>query len=192
MTTAISRVDRGDPPQPDEGPPGTGEPPTFDELYVQYFDFVWRIVRRFGVQAALVEDAAQDTFIVVHRRLGSLRPDASPRAFVFAIAVRVAHDYRRTARRKGARSLDESELPALDGSPYDQALRSQAGRLVHRFLDACSDDQRTVFVLSELEGMTAPEISELTAVNLSTIYTRLRAVRARFVEFLDAQETNHG
>jgi RNA polymerase sigma-70 factor, ECF subfamily len=175
-----------------EQPGPVAQPPSFDELYGQYFDFVWRIVRRFGVHPSLVEDAAQDTFIVVHRRLDSLRADASAKAFVFGIAVRVAHDYRRTARRKGASSLDESDLPASDASPYEQAERAHAGRLVHRFLASLSEDQRTVFVLADLEGMTAPEISELTTVNLSTVYTRLRAVRARFVEFLDAQETAHG
>lgn len=167
-------------------------PPTFDELYTRYFDLVWRLVRRFGVQPALVEDAAQDTFIVVHRRLESLRPDASPKAFVVAIALRVANDYRRTARRKGASSIDEAELAALDGSPYDMVLRAQCGQLVASFLDGLAAEQRAVFVLAELEGMTAPEISELLSVNLNTVYTRLRAARQRFVSFLDAQGDRHG
>ena len=35
-------------------------------------------------------------------------------------------------------------------------------------------------MLSELEGMTAPEISEATGVNLNTLYTRLRTARQRF------------
>jgi RNA polymerase sigma-70 factor (ECF subfamily) len=166
--------------------------PTFDELYTRYFDLVWRLVRRFGVQPALVEDAAQDTFIVVHRRLGSLRPDASPKAFVVAIALRVAHDYRRSARRKGTTSVDESELATRDGSPYDLVLRAQAGQLVSTFLDSLGAEHRVVFVLAELEGMTAPEISELLSVNLSTVYTRLRAARQRFVGFLDAQDNRHG
>jgi len=166
--------------------------PTFDELYTRYFDLVWRLVRRFGVQPALVEDAAQDTFIVVHRRLGSLRPDASPKAFVVAIALRVAHDYRRSARRKGASSVDEAELATLDGNPYDLVLRAQAGQLVATFLDSLGAEHRAVFVLAELEGMTAPEISELLSVNLSTVYTRLRAARQRFVAFLETQENGHG
>jgi RNA polymerase sigma-70 factor (ECF subfamily) len=172
--------------------PARARPPSFEELYARYFDFVWRIVRRFGVHPSLVEDAAQDTFIVVHRRLTSLRPEASAKAFVFSIAVRVAHDYRRSARRKGTSSLDESDLPAQDASPHEHAERAHAGRLVHRFLATLPPDLRTVFVLAELEGMTAPEISELTAVNLSTVYTRLRAVRIRFVTFLDARESGDG
>ena len=167
-------------------------PPTFDELYTRYFNLVWRLVRRFGVQPSLVEDAAQDTFIVVHRRLGSLRPDASAKAFVVAIALRVAHDYRRTARRKGATSVEETELAALDGSPYDMVLRAQCGQLVTTFLASLSAEHRAVFVLAELEEMTAPEISELLSVNLSTVYTRLRSARLRFVSFLDAQEGRRG
>ena len=165
---------------------------TFDELYTLYFDLVWRLVRRFGVHPALVEDAAQDTFIVLHRRLGHLRPDASAKAFVVAIALRVAHDYRRSARRKSVSGIDASELPAAEGNPYDQVVRAQAGRLVTAFLETLGAEHRSVFVLAELEGMTAPEISQLLRVNLSTVYTRLRATRQRFVSFLDAQENGHG
>jgi hypothetical protein len=54
-----------------------------------------------GTSEALLEDAAQDAFVILHRRLTDLRPSASAKAFVFGIAQRVAHDYRRSAQRKG-------------------------------------------------------------------------------------------
>ena len=163
--------------------------PTFDQLYGRYFDFVWRSLRRLGVHPALVEDAAQDTFIVLHRRLHKLRDEASPKAFLFAIAMRVANDYRRTARRKGASSLGDTELVSPSENPFDKTARAEAARLLERFLAELDDDRRAAFVLVELEGMTAPEISETLGVNLSTIYTRLRTARQRFVAFLAAEQS---
>jgi len=38
-------------------------------IYDQHVDFVWRSLRRLGVPDRLVDDAVQDVFIVVHRRL---------------------------------------------------------------------------------------------------------------------------
>ena len=159
----------------------------FEELYRLNFDFVWRSLRRLGVHGSQLDDAVQDVFIVMHRRLGDLRSDASPRAFCFAIATRVAQGYRRTERRKGASSLDMSDLvDSSSSSPFDQTARAQAGRVLERFLGVLDSDRRAVFLMAELEEMTAPEISQELSVNLSTVYTRLRAARQRFVAYLDA------
>jgi RNA polymerase sigma-70 factor, ECF subfamily len=161
---------------------------SFDELYRRHVDFVWRSLSRLGVQAAQIDDAVQDVFIVMHRRLGDLRADASSKAFCFAIAVRVAQGYRRRARRKGATPLDTSGLPDVGSSPFDETARAQAERVLQGFLGALDHDRRAVFLLAELEEMTAPEISQELSVNLSTVYTRLRAARQCFAAYLSARE----
>jgi RNA polymerase sigma-70 factor (ECF subfamily) len=165
---------------------------SFEALYGEHFDFVWRNLRRMGVHPSLVEDAAQDTFVVVHRRLGDLHPDASPKAFLFGIALRVAHDYRRTARRRGALSLDTETAPSPTRGPFDGAARREGRERLEAFLDSLDGDKRAVFVMAELEEMTAPEISEALGVNLNTVYSRLRAGRERFVAFLAAEGDRRG
>lgn len=57
----------------------------FAQLYGDQFAFVWRTLRRLGVREALLEDAAQDTFVILYRRISTLRPEASLKAFVFGI-----------------------------------------------------------------------------------------------------------
>jgi RNA polymerase sigma-70 factor (ECF subfamily) len=139
--------------------PQAAESREFDDLYVRHFSFVWRNLRRLGVPEALVEDAAQDTFVVVHRRLSDLRPDASPKAWLFGIALRVAHDYRRTRQRKPALSLDAETQASPDRGPFEKTARAQAGRVLHRFLETLDPDKRAVFMLAEMEEMSAPEMS---------------------------------
>jgi RNA polymerase sigma-70 factor (ECF subfamily) len=165
---------------------------SFEALYSQHFDFVWRSLRRLGIGPALVEDAVQDTFMILHRRLGDLRPDASPKAFLFGIALRVARDYRRTARRKGADRLDLDSAISKEVGPFERTAKAEAVRAIERFLASLDEDKRTVFLLAELEGMTAPEISEALATNLNTVYSRLRVARERFVSFLALEGGPHG
>ena len=43
----------------------------FDEVYDRWLDFVWRSLRRLGVPQASLDDAVQDVFVVVHRRLST-------------------------------------------------------------------------------------------------------------------------
>jgi RNA polymerase sigma-70 factor, ECF subfamily len=165
---------------------------SFVQLYSQHFAFVWRTLRRLGVREALLEDAAQDTFVILHRRLGDLRPDASAKAFLFGITQRIAHDYRRSAQRKGASSLDVEKEVSATQSPFDDTAKAQALRTLEFFLASIDDDKRAVFVLTELEQMSAPEIAEALQANVSTIYSRLRAVREQFSAFLAARGDRHG
>ncbi len=160
--------------------------PSFDELYRAHFEYVTRCVRRLGVESAQIEDAVQDVFVVMHRRIHDLRPDASAKAFLFAIAARVANGYRRTLRRKGAASLDVGSLADPRESPFERTAWLQAERVLQHFLDVLDGERRAVFLMAELEEMTAPEISRALHVNLSTVYTRLRAARLRFASYVSA------
>ncbi len=166
-------------------------PWTFDAVYDGHFAFVWRTVRRLGVHESQVDDAVQDVFLVVHRRLSEFE-GPSPRAWLFSIVARVVREKRRTLRRKPAnlgspvRSSDDVETLAIADpqgalySPQESAAWSEAVEVLHSILDAMPDARREIFVLSELEQMTCPEIAVAVGVNVNTVYSRLRAARADF------------
>jgi RNA polymerase sigma-70 factor (ECF subfamily) len=52
--------------------------------------------------------------------------------------------------------------------------------LAQRALDALDADKREVFVLAEVEQMSAPEIAEVLGIPVNTVYSRLRAARQAF------------
>jgi RNA polymerase sigma-70 factor (ECF subfamily) len=159
---------------------------SFDDLYEEHFAFVWRSLRRLGVRPALLDDAAQDSFLVAYRRLSDFVSGTSAKAWLFAIARRVASDYRRTERRKGGGlSLVEEARASTAPSPLDDAMSTEASDIVLRFLDGLDEDRRAAFVLSELEQMTAPEIGAALEVNVSTIYSRVRSARQAFTTYVD-------
>ena len=155
--------------------------PTFEALYEEHFDFVWRSLRRLGIPALTIDDAVQDVFLVVHRRLGEFEGRSSVKTWLFGIALRVASVHRRSAARRPTEPLTEEPADAAT-APAAEALSEarEAARLVHQLLDCLEEDRRAVFVLSELEQMTAPEISTALGVNLNTVYSRLRLARRDF------------
>jgi len=55
-----------------------------------------------------------------------------------------------------------------------------------RALDALSDEQRAVFVLADIEELSAPEIASALDVKLNTVYSRLRSARKIMGEQLSA------
>ncbi len=153
----------------------------FSQIYEEYFDFVWRSVRRLGVAERALDDAVQDVFIVVHRRLGDFEGRSTLKSWIFGIARRVAKDHRRRARRKErGESLPDGLADSRTPSPLDSAAKAQAVALLHQLLDTLDDDKREVFVLAELEQMTVPEIAAAISINVNTVYSRLRAARRAF------------
>ncbi|HEU4407494.1 MAG TPA: sigma-70 family RNA polymerase sigma factor [Polyangiaceae bacterium] len=180
MSAASQRVaPEGRPAARVEAPPAAGGVP-FELVYNDYFDFVWRSLRRLGVAESSVEDALQDVFVVVHRRLDEFGGRSSLKTWLFGIALRVTHDHRRRVRRKGGHEpLDEAVADPAPG-PQERAANAEMIGLLDRALDALDDDRRAVFVLAELEQMSAPEIAEALGVKLNTVYSRLRLARQDF------------
>ena len=153
----------------------------FHALYCEHFDFVFRNLRRLGVASAAVDDALQDVFVVALRRLDGYRDGTHPRAWLFAIALRVAGNYRRAqGRRAPVAAIGPDALVSSEPGPVERLARSQAAQRLHAFLGTLDDDMRAVLVLAELEQMTAPEIAEALSVNANTVYSRLRAARIAF------------
>jgi RNA polymerase sigma-70 factor (ECF subfamily) len=166
------------PADPGSVPAEAAETPAFAVIYERYFRAMWRALRRLGVEPAALDDAVQDVFVVVHRRLAEF-DGRSLRGWLYAIAVRVASDYRRGARNRRAESLAETLVdPAPDPAAASELVASV--RLLHALLAELDEKKRTVFVLGELEELGAPEIAEALGENTNTVYSRLRAARAEF------------
>ncbi|MBX7082625.1 MAG: sigma-70 family RNA polymerase sigma factor [Nannocystaceae bacterium] len=147
-------------------------------VYREHHEYVARVLRYLGLEPHLVDDALQDVFLVVHRRLASFDARRSLRNWLYGIARRVASEYRRGMRR-GSRPLVLVSDPSLHAAGRDD-VRLESAAMVEQFLTALDEDKRRVFLLTEVEGMTAPEIAEAEQLNVNTVYARLRAARIAF------------
>jgi RNA polymerase sigma-70 factor (ECF subfamily) len=164
---------------------GVSRKSSFEDVYETHVEFVFRNAQRLGVAHGALDDVVQQVFLVVHRRLAEVAGDAPIKAWVFGILAHVVRDYRRALRRKSPHSalppIDPATLAEPAGrGPFDALARSEALDVVASLLQELSDEKREIFVLSELEQLTAQEISELIGVNASTVYSRLRAARQDF------------
>lgn len=167
---------------------------TFEELYDREFDFIWRSLRRLGVPHDDLPDAVQEVFLVVHRRLASFEGRAKVTTWLFKIALRVARDRRRRAHVRNEVVSSEAIEVVLDpGEDATSALeRRDDLALFDAALDGLDLDQRAVFTLFELEGLSGPAIAELLNIPLGTAYSRLRLGRASFREQLKRHAARQG
>jgi RNA polymerase sigma-70 factor (ECF subfamily) len=159
----------------------------FADIYDAYARFVWRALVRLGVAERDVADVTQEVFLVVHRRLGEFRHESTVRTWVYGIAVHLARNYRRTTVRRphdgvgfdGSRQID-AVADASEHAPDTLMAKAEAGQLLIRLLQDLDGASRDVFVLAELEEMTATEIGEVLGLRPNTVASRLRAARRAF------------
>lgn len=127
-----------------------------------------------GIPAHEAQDLCQEVMLTVHRKL----PDfdgQSLRGWLYGICVRVASDYRRSARVR---------REVVSDAPPDQAIEaSQGDALDHKrrltrllaALDQLDEGKRAAFVLHEIEELTLAEVSEALQTPIQTVYSRIRA-----------------
>jgi RNA polymerase sigma-70 factor (ECF subfamily) len=150
-------------------------------VVTRHFDFIWRSLRRLGIAEDGVDDAAQEVFIVASRKIGLVLPKGE-RSFLFAIALRIAADARRTRRRHPDHGHREDLVDLADGTPAPDELldRSRARALLDKMIEDLPLDVRAVFVLYEMEELSMAQIAELLHLPAGTVASRLRRGRELF------------
>ncbi len=153
----------------------------FGSIFMANHAFVCRSLSYFGVGAANVEDLAQEVFLVLHRRLEDFDRGQDLRSWLFGIARRVAAGYRRRAYHVRERVTAEPHAEGISpDSPEENAEHARARDRMEAILERMTLDQRAVFVMFELDGMTGAEIAELMDCPLQTVFSRLRRARETF------------
>ena len=184
-TVQTSAEPSGSPSEPDPGLVKVA----FAAIYNDYFAFVWRNLRRLGIADEGLRDAAQDVFIVVHRRLSEFDGRERVQPWLYSILRRVASDHRRRVRRK-ERTDDEQPDSIVDPhepGPEARAARGEARRLLLKLLGELDEDRRELIMLIDLEGLSVPEAADAVNCNLNTAYSRLRTARQMVQEGFERQ-----
>ncbi len=160
---------------------GYVETADFRALYDELSPLVWRWVARLGIPAHAIDDVVQETFLTIYARLDAFEGRAALTTWAFAVTIRVTRNYRR--RRSVGPVGDESDveeldaLPAEDAHPEAVAEHAESLTLLQQILNGLDVDKREVFVLAELEQLSAPEIATILEISTNTVASRLRVAR---------------
>ena len=147
---------------------------------------MWRALWRLGVRDADLEDAAHDVFVVVHRKLADYDPARPLRPWLFGICFRVALDRRRRAHVRHEQGADMDDHEDQAPGPDRVVERHEARAVVERAMFSLPLEQRAVFVLHELDGVSIPDCQEILQAPLNTLYSRLRLARVAFAATVKA------
>jgi RNA polymerase sigma-70 factor (ECF subfamily) len=166
----------------------TAEPLDFDSLYTRHFQFACRSLRLLGVEPNALEDAAQDVFAIVSRRLPAFERHASVTTWIFAIVQRVAANHRRSRRRRPEALVPLPEASSSQGRPDAQWEAERLAQLIQAFAAGLDESRRALLVLGLLERVPARVLADSLGIPVFTVYSRVRSVREALEAFLQRHE----
>lgn len=167
-----------------------GDDHAFELIVCRYSARVYRLAGRLTTETDAA-DVLQDTFLQVHRHLGSFRGDSRFSTWLYRIATNAGLMHRRTRSRRPTEPLD-AFLPSFDaagahrGTPAQLRVVAHAEELIDRQVLAgrakeglarLPDHYREAFVLRDLEEMPTADVAEVLGIEPAAVRQRVHRAR---------------
>ena len=131
----------------------------------------------------LAEDAVQETFIKVYRKLDGLRPELNEKAWLYKIAVNCSRDILRSAWFKRInRHVTPDILPDPAGPPLSEEMID-----LNRAIASLNEKQREVILLRYYQGFSETEIAGILGLSQSSVAGRLKRAKKQLYSSLQTE-----
>lgn len=165
-----------------------GDRDAFEALMTRHRASVYRLCRSVTGNHDDADDAAQETFVRVHKALGSFDPSRPFGPWVRKIAWNAALTVGRDAKAGVLKVSDEDAPEAVDPAPGPEAAmeRWEEGERMAKAVESLPVDLRTVLLLRALDGLSYAEIAETAGIPAGTVMSRLSRARERLMAAMGA------
>lgn len=171
-----------------------GDARAFNHLVLLYQGMAYNVAFRILSDPDAASDATQDAFLKAFKAMRRFR-GGSFKAWLLRIVTNACYDQLRRKQRRPTSSLDDLPVEA-DHSPYlhdpaekpdEYVERRELGHTIQAGISMLPVEQRTVLVLSDVQGLSYIEISEVMGISLGTVKSRLSRGRARLRDYMVEQ-----
>ena len=181
-----------------------GDVDAFNTLVLAYQAQVYNVALRIMGDSAYAADATQEAFISAYKGLRAFR-GGSFKSWLLRTVTNACYDALRYTKRRPATSLDalgeapDGQADEVAGSGFDEfvasdeespseaAERAELRQAIMQGMQQLPPDQRIVFVLSDVQGMSYEEVADAMQTSLGTVKSRLSRARAKLRDYLLTQ-----
>lgn len=175
----------------------SGDTAAFEQLVTPHEEMLWRLCWRMMGNTEDARDALQETMVKAWRSLAGYRADAALSTWLYRVAVSCCTDLQRKRKLRQASSVEalhDAGFDPPDPAPGPETQLEQRDRReqVRRALAMLPEDQRTVLVLTAVEGRSYEETAAILGVAMGTVKSRCNRARAKLAEILSqgAEQTH--
>jgi len=156
-----------------------GDRGAFESLYDRYSAAVFGVALKMLGDREVAEDAVQEIFWRVWRRLASFDRSRAFAPWLFGIAHNYCIDELRRRKVRPQPVYEDDDHPILSDIPDDVDVGEAAAladqrRILREALDQLPEEQRQALLLAYYGGLTQQEIAARLGNPLGTVKTRMR------------------
>jgi RNA polymerase sigma-70 factor (ECF subfamily) len=157
--------------------------PSTDAIWTHLSSDLRRFIRRRVPDDHVADDLLQETFVRVHRNIGTLQGADRLAAWVYRIARNVINDHHRKAANSATALADAD--PAADCDDQPGRPRCRGAGWLDEMIQSLPDGYREAVQLAEIEGLSGRAVADRLGLSLSGAKSRVRRGRAMLKDVLE-------
>jgi len=173
----------------------SGNEKPLDYYYNKYAAKVYSTILSYTKNEEDAEELLQDVFVTLFDSANKFKNDASVSTWIYRIAVNKCLDFLRrmnSQKRKGifssffSKDSGETIIEPIDFvHPRVKLENAEDAKLLFRVLDELTENQKTVFILTQIDGLPQQEVADIMKLSRKSVESLLQRAKASMREKLE-------
>jgi RNA polymerase sigma-70 factor (ECF subfamily) len=164
----------------------------FERLYHEHKTLVYNVALHYLQSIEDAEEVTQDVFVKVYHSLDNFHQKSSYKTWIYRIAINQSLDFtkKKNSQKRffifGKKSQNEQEY--LNTSTFEHPgilmENQEEAAILFAVINTLTENQKTAFLLSKLDGLSNPEIAEIMQLSISSVESLVFRAKASLQEKL--------
>lgn len=172
-----------------------GDEHAYGKLVGLWFKRIYNFSLKYFADHDLAMEVTQLTFIVVYKKIDRLKDVDSFKYWLYTIALNNCREEDRRQKKKHWYSIfvseEASQVESKYGHPELEYQKKEKEELVAELLKTLPEEQKTIVIMKEFEGMKFREIAEALNISENTAKSRLYYGLKALKKLLEKSELNY-
>lgn len=150
---------------------------SFEHFYDQYKVLVYNVALHYLQNSEDAEEVTQDVFVQAFQSLNNFEHKSTLKTWIYRITINKSIDYikHKNSQKRffifGKKTTNTAEINSLSNFDHPGILMEQKenAAILFSIINQLPENQKTAFILSKLDGLSNPEISEVMNLSISAI-----------------------
>lgn len=149
----------------------------FEKIYREFHILVFNVALNYLQNTEDAEEITQDVFVKIYNSLDNFNQKSSYKTWIYRITINQCLDFlkQKNSQKRffifGKKSQNEQEY--LDTSTFEHPgilmENKEDAAILFAVINTLTENQKTAFLLSKLDGLSNPEIAEIMQLSISSV-----------------------
>ena len=171
----------------------------FEDIYNQYNILVYNVALNYLQNTEDAEEITQDVFVQINESFSKFNEQSTLKTWIYRITINKCLDFIKHKNSKkrffifGKKSNNERELNNITNfdHPGITLENKENAIILFEIINKLSENQKTAFLLSKLDGLSNPEVAQIMTVSISAVESLLFRAKTTLRENLSAKFENY-